>query len=112
MCLYVETCVLVGLDWVEPMMPFSLHITCSCIVHAYVLFHFLFWYSPLMVSLSLSLSDSLRMAPKRKSALSHNSFRFEESFDPTLLHVRFHDEKARQDFSENFPNVAFIWNTA
>ena len=32
-------CVLVGLDWVEPMIQFLLHITCLCISHAYVL-HF------------------------------------------------------------------------
>ena len=31
-------CVLVGLDWAEPMMKFLLHVTCSCISHAYVLY--------------------------------------------------------------------------
>ena len=30
-------CVLVGLDWAEPMMLFLLHVTCSCIPYAYVL---------------------------------------------------------------------------
>ena len=30
-------CVLIGLDWAEPMMQFVLHITCLCISHAYVL---------------------------------------------------------------------------
>ena len=30
-------CVLVGLDWAEPMMQFLLHVTYSCISHAYVL---------------------------------------------------------------------------
>ena len=30
-------CVLVGLDWDELMMLFVLHVTCSCISHAYVL---------------------------------------------------------------------------
>ena len=34
----LEPYVLLGLDWVESMMQFSLHITCSCIVHAYVPF--------------------------------------------------------------------------
>ena len=29
--------VLVGLDWAEPMMQFTLHVTCSCISHTYVL---------------------------------------------------------------------------
>ena len=31
-------CVLVGLDWAEPMMQFLLHVTCSCTSHAYVLY--------------------------------------------------------------------------
>ena len=39
-CLYVENYVLIGLDWVEPMMQFFLNITCSCIFHAYVPFLF------------------------------------------------------------------------
>ena len=30
--------VLVGLDWAEPMMHFLLHVTCSWIPHAYVLY--------------------------------------------------------------------------
>ena len=29
--------VLVRLDWAKPMMQFLLHVTCSCISHAYVL---------------------------------------------------------------------------
>ena len=29
---------LIGLDWAEPMMHFLLHVICSCISHAYVLF--------------------------------------------------------------------------
>ena len=28
---------LIGLDWAKPMMHFLLHVTCSCISHAYVL---------------------------------------------------------------------------
>ena len=88
-------------------MNFSLHVTCSCIVHAYVPFHFLYWYSLRLVlfclSLSLSLSNSLRMAPKRKTASSRNPLRSgASSSDPTPLSVWFRDEKARQDFSENF----------
>ena len=110
-CLYVENYVLIGLDWVEPMIQFFLHITCTCIFHACVpfLFYllvlcfdgaFLLVSFSLSLSLSFSLSDSLHMAPKRKSA---PSLRFKaSSSDPTPLHVRFHDEKARQDFSENF----------
>ena len=32
--------VLIGLDWAEPMMQFLLHVTCSCISHAYVFYFF------------------------------------------------------------------------
>ena len=36
--------VLVGLDWADPMMQFSLHVTCLCIpMHMYSLFN-IFWY--------------------------------------------------------------------
>ena len=63
-CLFIENCVLLGLDWVEPIMQFLLachmlmHI--SCIFHAYVPFHFplctLLWLCGLS-SLSLSRID-------------------------------------------------------
>ena len=44
------------------------------------------------------------MVPKRKSAPSQNPLRSRASFssDPTPSHIRFHDEDARMDFSENF----------
>ena len=36
-------CVLIGLDWADPIMQFVLHVTCSCISHAYVLsFHYMY----------------------------------------------------------------------
>ena len=66
----------------------------------------------LIVSLSLSLSLSLShvsciMAPKHKSILSRNPFRFGASSssspsDPTPSHVQFRDEKAKLDFLKNF----------
>ena len=56
-CLYVENCVLIGLDWVEPMMQCFLHTTCSCIFHAYV--PFIFYLLVLCCDGSLSLSLSL-----------------------------------------------------
>ena len=60
------------------------------------------WY----FSASLSLSVSLRMAPKRKSTPSWNPLRsgvsISSSIDPTPSHVRFRDDKAHKDFSENF----------
>ena len=59
----------------------------------------------LFVSLSLSLSDSLCMAPKCKSTLSRNPLRSgTSSFDPTPLHIRFRDEMACKGFSKNFSN--------
>ena len=61
----------------------------------------------LIVSLSLSLFPFtlvVSMVPKRKSTSSRNSFRFEasSSFNPTPSHIRFCNEDARKDFSENF----------
>ena len=57
----------------------------------------------LFVSFSLSISNSLHMAPKHKSASSQNPLHSRaSSFDPTPLHIWFHDEKAQKDFSENF----------
>ena len=62
-CLYVENCVLIGLDWVEPIM----HLFCTSHVHAYVHSSFLllvlccdcvFCFSP-SLSLFLSQIDSI-----------------------------------------------------
>ena len=104
-------CVLVGLDWAEPMMQFLLHITCSCISHAYVLlFHYTCYIELfgafLIVSffpLSLLFTLVVSMTPKRKSTLSQNPLRSgaSSSSDPTP-HIRFRDEDAQKDFSKNF----------
>ena len=72
----------------------------------YILIYFLVG-AFLIVSFSPFISFSFVsyfMAPKRKSTLSQNPLRSgaSSSFDPTPSHVRFHDEKARKDFSENF----------
>ena len=54
-------------------------------------------------SLSLSLLDRLRMALKCKSASVQNPLHFESSSSNLpSTHVRFCDEKAHQDFSDNF----------
>ena len=57
----------------------------------------------LIVSLFLSYISCI-MTPKRKSTLSQNPLRSGASsfFDPTPSSVRFRDDKARKDFSENF----------
>ena len=107
--LYYNDCVLLGLDWVEPMMSLSLHVTCSCIfMHTYLHF-FIFLYIASLVLFCVSLSLSLllmlvcSMALKCKSTLSQNPLHSEaSSFDPTPSYVRFRDEKAKLDFSENF----------
>ena len=104
----LKWCVLVGLDWAESIMFLMLHVTCSCIFHAYVplfsIFLILIVFGAfLLVSLSLSFYlVSLRMTPKRKSTPSWNPFRSKAStFDPTPS-IWFYDDKACQDFSENF----------
>ena len=55
-------CVLLGLDWAEPMMFLNLHVICSCIfMHTYLHFFIFLYISSLVlfyVSLSLSLSLS------------------------------------------------------
>ena len=60
------------------------------------------WYFSASLSLSLWLVYS--MAPKKsKSAPSWNPLHSEaSSFDPTPSHVRFHDEKVKSDYLENF----------
>ena len=105
-------CVLIGLDWVEPMMPFILHVTCSCISHAYVLyFQYIFIYLNCLKLFWLSLSLPLfsftlvmSMAPRRKFTPSQNPLHSEASTssDPTPSHIRFRDEDARKAFSKNF----------
>ena len=105
-------CVLVGLDWVEPMMHLILHATCSYIfMHTYLqvsIFVILYLVGAfLFVSFSSFLSVSYVsciMAPKRKSISSQNPLRSKasssssSSSDPTPSHVRFHDEKAKLNF--------------
>ena len=72
-----------------------MHISCILILS----------FSLFLVVMSLSLSDRLRMAPKRKSTPARNPFgsRSSSSNPPVPpLHVRFRDWKAQQDFLENF----------
>ena len=108
----LNCCVLVGLDWAEPMMLLSLHVTCSCIfMHTYLQF-FIFFYivcccfsDCLSRSLSLLLVLVCSMAPKCKSISSQNPFCSRASIsssNPTPSHVWFRDDKAWNDFSENF----------
>ena len=101
----LKSCVLVGLDWAELMMLILLHVTFSCIFHAYIPFFSYFdidvvWYSSACLSLFLFLSDSLRMVPQRKTTPSQNLLhsKASSSSDSTPLHVKFRDDKAHQNF--------------
>ena len=108
----LKSYVLIGLDWAEPMMLFC----CMSHGHAFFMHTYLSFLSFLLfvnlfcvslslsLSLSLFLSDSLRMTPKRKTTPSRNPLHSEasSSFDSTPLHDRFCDDKAHQDFLENF----------
>ena len=114
-CLPLKLCVLVGLDWAEPIMFFLLHVTFHAFfMHTYLHFS-IFLYGSLFgtllfVSLSFSLSFyalAFSMAPKRKSTPSWNPLRSGASSssppaNSTPSHVRFHDDKSQKDFSKNF----------
>ena len=57
----LNCCVLLGLDWVEPMMLFMLHITCSSIfmhtyLHSFIFLYLFVWCFSAYLSLSLSHS--------------------------------------------------------
>ena len=106
-------CVLEELEWADPMMQFLLHVTCSCISHAYVLYFQYTCYiwnmfgAFLIVSffpLSILFTLIVFMAPKCKSTLSQNPLHSgaSSSSDPTPSHIRFRDEDTQKDFSENF----------
>ena len=55
----LKPCVLVVFDWIEPMMFILLHVTCSCIFHAYIPFFSFLWYYCWLVLFCFSLSLSL-----------------------------------------------------
>ena len=106
-------CVLVGLDWAKPMMQFLLHVTCSCICHAYVLYFSIYlsylncFGTFLIISffpLSFLFTLVVSMALKRKFTLAWNPLHFgaSSSSDFAPLSLRFRDIDAHKAFSENF----------
>ena len=108
-----SVCVLIGLDWAKPMMQFVLHVTCSCISHAYVLYFSMYllylkcFGAFLIVSffpLSILFTLVMYMAPKRKYILAWNPFHSDASFssDSAPLTLRFRDDDAHKAFLENF----------
>ena len=94
------------------MMHFLLHVTCSCISHAYVLSFQYTCYIELLgtfliVFLILPLflfTLIVSMAPKRKSTPAQNALHSDasSSSDSTPLSLRFRDDDAHKAFSENF----------
>ena len=118
-CVFI-CCMLIGLDWVEPMMQIFFFF-CTSHVHAHFMhmYSFFFFFGVLycdgaflFLFVSLSLSNSLRMAPKHKSAPSRNPLRFEaSSSNPTLLHIWFCDKKAHRTSRRTSLDVVFIRST-
>ena len=106
----LSRCVLLGLDWAEPMMYFCFACHMFMHFHVYVpsfLYIFIYrccWYLFDCLSLSLFLTLVCFMAPKRKSTPSQNPLRSgaSSSSDPTPSSIQFRDDGARRDFSENF----------
>ena len=105
-------CVLIGLDWAEPMMQFFCmsHVqaspmnTCS-LFNILVIFELLGIFLIVFLSFPLFLFTLVvSMAPKRKFTPARNPHRSKasSSSDPALLSLRFRDDDAHKAFSENF----------
>ena len=100
----------IGLGWAHDTISFACHMFMHfpgiCTLFSIYLLYLKYVGTFLIVSLSLSFLFTLvvSMAPKYKSTPSQNSFHSgaSSSSDPTLSHIRFCDEDARKDFSENF----------
>ena len=104
--------VLVGLDWVEPMM----YLLCMSHVHAFSMHLYVFSHILIIVNyfgtfLIVFFSLPLRlvmlvvsMTPKRKSTSARNLFHFgaSSSFDHAPLSLRFRNDDAHKAFTENF----------
>ena len=88
------------------MMNFLLHVTCSCISHAYVLYFsiYLLYLKCFGTFLIVSLSLPLFLFTLVVYTLSQNPLRLgtSSSSDPTPSHLRFRDDDAHKAFSENF----------
>ena len=117
-------CVLVGLDWTEPMMHLYLHVTCSCIfVHTYLqgsIFVILYLVGAFLI-VSLSPSPSLFLTLVASWHLNVNPFHPETLFIPwhlllllllTPLHLTFGSmiRRLNQTSRRNFHDEAFIRN--
>ena len=101
----------IGLGWAHDAISFVhhmlMHSPCIRSLFSIYLLYLNCFGTFLIVSLSFPLflfTLVVSMAPKRKSTLSQNPFRSRasSSSDPIPSHLRFWDEDARKDFSENF----------
>ena len=95
------------------MMQFLLHVTCSCISHAYVLYFSIYLLylncigDSLIVSffpLSILFTLVVSMAPKRKSTLARNPLHSDasSSSNSAPFSLWFCDDDAHKAFSEKF----------
>ena len=101
----------IGLGWAHDAFTFACHMLMhfSCI-HTFIYLYFLYWSMSVLFNVFLSLSLSFvscSMAPKQKSTSSRYSLHSGASSSSSLAdytpsHVRFCDDKARKDFSDNF----------
>ena len=111
MCAWLLKCVLVGLDWVLPMMQFIfLHVTCSCIFHAYLSFLFLFFW---LWCLSLSQIDCvwhLSANPLWLGTLLVLGLPLLILLFPLFMFGSVMGRPNRTSL-KIFKNMAFIWNT-
>ena len=101
----------IGLGWAHDVISFAYHMfmhsPCICTLFSIYLLYLNCFGTFLIIFLSLPLflfTLVVSMAPERKSAPSQNPLHSEAlfSFDPTPFHIRFRDEDAWKDFSENF----------
>ena len=114
----LKCCVLVGLDWAELIMFLLLHVTCSCIFHAYVLFFSSFdidsvWYFSTSLSLSLSLFQMVcAWHPSAKLLRPRTLFILGHLLPLTLPPFTFNSMmiKPVRTFQKTFLDMAFIWN--
>ena len=111
----LKPCVLIGLDWAKSMMFLLLHVTCSCIFHAYIPSFSFFWYFCWLVLFCFSLSLSRIVCAWHPSA---NPLRPKTLFVPghllllILLLFTFSSMMRRpvRTSQRTFLNVAFIRN--
>ena len=110
-------CVLVGLDWAEPMMHLNLHVTCSCILTLLVLSFDIktAWYFSDYLSLSLPLT--LVASWHLNISLLHPRIIFVLRHLFLLLHLTplplmssFVIRRPNRTSWKTFHNAAFIWN--